>query len=177
MVHPSHLNAMKPFILLLVLAGLPIGAIAKPLEKKNGLAYSHLWKNSPFTTPRQKVAVPTPDPFGHYALAGVAPIPGGYRINLLDRRDPGTSIVLSDRPEFKLLTVHYSSGNPLDTTVRLSLEGKEGIVTFDPKLLKDRPNPANVTQPPVPRQPAQVLGHQPRTLTIGQSAGDAIRPH
>lgn len=176
MVHPSHLNAMKPFIFLLLLAGLPGVAMAALPGKKEGKTYSHLWNNSPFTERRLKTENPPPDPFEHLALAGVAPIPGGYRINLLDRRNPGTPIQLSERPELRIIAVHYSAENLLNTTVRLSLEGTEGVVTFDPKLLKPRPDAVNATSPP-PSPPAQVPTRQPRVRATESPAKGANRTH
>lgn len=167
---------MKPFLFLLMLAGLPSGAVAKPLEKKDGRAYSHLWNHSPFTKRREVIKEPAKDPFEHYSLAGVAPIPGGYRINLLDRRAPGTSIVLSDRPEFKVVNVQYSAGNPLNTSVRLALQGQEGVVTFDPALLKDHSNRANSTPAPTPNPSVQSPIRQPRARSI-ESTNGAARPH
>ena len=177
MVRPCHLNPMKPFILLLIVAGLPSAAMAGSLGKKERRGYSHLWSNSPFTETREVVAPPPANPFEHLALAGVAPIPGGYRINLLDRRNPATPILLSERPELRVISVDYSAGNLLQTTVRLSQGGTEGVVTFDPKLLMPRPNAANAPASPIPQPAAPIPARQPRGRTTEAPSAGANRPH
>lgn len=178
MVHPRQLNAMKLFLASILLAPISSGAMAGIAEKKAGRNYSHLWTNSPFTEPKQEQTKPVQDAFEHYALAGVAPIPGGYRVTLLDRRNPGARIVLPEHSGFTLISVQYSSQHPLDTTVRLSLDGKEGLVRFDQNLLKPAGNlnPENSPDSPSNGQPN---GNGLRTLRprTTNTPANGVRPH
>lgn len=121
-----------PLFLLILAATAAAGA---PKAVPAG-AYQSLWTHSPFTSPAPIVApVPVADPFANYALAGVSPVAGGYRVTLLDRTQPEERIVLPDNLDFKILSVRYDSTNPLATTVRLSTGAVAGTVSFDSKLL------------------------------------------
>lgn len=178
MVHPRHLNTMKRFLTSLVFASLAGAAMAGVAETRPKQVYSHLWNNSPFTERKQELPKPVSNPLEHYALAGVAPVPGGYRITLLDRRNPGARMVLADRSEFSLLSVDYSPQHPLDTKVHLSLNGQQGFVTFDENLLKltNPPAPAAPNAPAV-GQPNETGARQPRPRVANPPAPNGNRPH
>ena len=178
MVHPHHLNAMKPFLTPILLTALSGGAMGGIVEKKPGANYSHLWTNSPFTERKQEIARPIANPLEPYALAGVAPVPGGYRVTLLDRRNPEARIALSEQSGFTLISVQYSPQHPLDTTVRLSMNGNEGFVSFDQNLLKPagNPSPKDATAAPSAGQPNGNGLRAPRPRTTNTPA-NGVRPH
>lgn len=149
----------KSSIPLFLLASAAIAAADLP-RPTPVTRYAGLWTNSPFTT---KPPPPGPatevNPLEDYALGGISPIAGGYRITLLNRKNPEERIVIPDNKEFKILSVQYSP-NPLETTVRLSSGTKTGSVTFDETLLtlKTPPPPA---QPQPGATPAGAPGAQP----------------
>lgn len=178
MVHPCHLNAMKLFLTSILLTALSGGAMGGVVEKKSGASYSHLWTNSPFTEPKREMVSPVQDPFEPYSLTGIAPIPGGYRVTLLDRRNPEVRIVLPEAAGLKLVSVQYSAQRPLDSTVRLSLDGKEGLVRFDPNLLKPagNPGPKNAPELAPTEQPNGSSLRPPRSRTANTITTGA-RPH
>lgn len=121
-----------PLFLLILAATAAAGA---PKAVPAG-TYQSLWTHSPFTSPARIVdTVPVADPFANYALAGVSPVAGGYRVTLLDRTQPDERIVLPGNPDFKILSVRYDGTNPLATTVRLSNGAVAGTVSFDSRLL------------------------------------------
>lgn len=153
-----------------------VGWVAADLPRKEPLGkYTGLWTNSPFTSKPPEVAPgPAADPLADYALGGVSPIPSGYRVTLLNKKDPGKRIVVdSDKPSdgFKILAVTREAGDPLKTVVRMSSGAVTGTVAFDEALLKltqapaakaplppgAQPQPGQPMppgqQPPPPRQP------------------------
>ena len=124
----------KPLPLFLLI----LAANAAPGAPKAVLAgtYQSLWTHSPFTTTAPNIdPTPVADPFANYALAGVSPVAGGYRVTLLDRTQPNKRIVLPENRDFKIVSVRYDGTNPLATTVRLSAGAVIGTVSFDSKLL------------------------------------------
>ncbi|WAC19471.1 hypothetical protein OVA24_19795 [Luteolibacter sp. SL250] len=157
---------MKTVIILFI--ALAATALAKPPRVVPTTKYTRLWTDSPFTTkppppPPPEVANPLED----YALGGISPIPGGYRVTLLNRKNPEERIILPENQDFKVLSVQYAPGNPLGTTVRVSTGSKSGTVAFDEKLLTLKaapaPPPPQQGQPPqpVPGQPAAAPGTEP----------------
>lgn len=176
-------------LLFLALAAMAAADLPKPAPVTR---YAELWSNSPFTTkPVETGIAPEPNPLEDYALGGIAPISGGYRITLLNRKNPEERIVIPDNPDFKVLSVQYATGNPLDTTVRLSTGSKTGTVAFDPKLLVLKAAPApqpqqqqqqqnmppgTVPQPPVPGQQNGDAPRQPRPRVVPPAANGAPQP-
>ena len=160
--------------------------------------YTGLWMNSPFTSkPPPSTGAPDVDPFADYALAGVSPIDGGYRVTLMNKKTPDERITVdSDNPnaKFKILGVSRKDGDPLGTTVRLTSGSLTGTVSYDQKLLalavavpKVPKTPPG--QPPVPGLPQgqPASGEQPRqprprvvpppVPQPGQAAGQPVVPH
>lgn len=160
---------------LLVLTGWAAAEVPKtpPVTK-----YRSLWTDSPFTA-----KPPPPGPtevdnrIDDYALLGVSPIPSGYRVTIVEKKNPEERIVIeSDRPKegFKILAVVRKAGDPLGTTVRLATGAMTGTVAFEDKLLEIKaPPPQQAAQkppvlpgqakPPVPGQPPQ---RQPRPRVV-----------
>ena len=164
-------TAPRILLLTLALTGLAVADLPKkaPLTK-----YAGLWTNSPFTSkPPQPEAGPTVNPLEDYALAGVSPVDGGYRVTLLNKKKPEDRIIVeSDRPRegFKILEVIRKPGDPLGTIVRMSSGSVTGTVSFDEKFLtlaapaaaKVNPKmplgaaiPGQIPQPSQPGQPPQ----------------------
>lgn len=160
-------------LLFLALAAMAVADLPKPAPN---VKYSELWTNSPFTTkPPPPENAPEVNPLEDYALGGIAPISGGYRITLLNRKNPEERIVIPDNPDFKILAVQYASGNPLETTVRLSTGSKTGTVAFDPKLLVLKAAPAAQQQQQQPQQQNMPPGTVPQPPVPGQQNGEAPR--
>lgn len=143
---------LPAIFLLSTLAGAVADVPQKPLESK----YQPLWTNSPFTAKPEIGPGPAEvNPLDDYALGGVSPIAGGYRVTLLNRKNPQERITVdSDRSsEFKILSVNRKPGDPLGTVVRLAHGTKQGSVTFDEKLL-------TLQAPPAAPQPQQQQNNQ-----------------
>ena len=154
-------------------------AVADLPKKAPITKYTRLWTDSPFTSkplppPPGEVANPLED----YALAGVSPVSGGYRVTLLNKKKPEERIIVeSDRPSqgFKILEVVRKAGDPLGTVVRMMSGSVTGTVAFDEKLLTLTPPPAAKPQvppgakpgvPPGVPQPGQPPQRQPRPRVV-----------
>ena len=181
------LNFKFQILILLALTGWAAADLPKkaPISK-----YSRLWTESPFTSkPPPEVAGPVADPLEDYSLAGVSPVTGGYRVTLLNKKNPTERIIVeSDRPSagFKILGVTRKPGDPLGTVVRMSSGSVTGNVAFDEKLLALAPpaaqagpkppqallpgvapgNPPGVSHGAAPVQPGQVPSRQPRPRVV-----------
>lgn len=162
-----HILLLAPAITGLAMADLPRKV---PVTK-----YTGLWTNSPFTSkPPPPEQGPQVNPLEDYALAGVSPITGGYRVTMLSRKNPTERIVVdSDKPSggFKIIAVNHKAGDPLGTVVRMSSGSITGTVAFDEAMLTLTPPPAAApkvqlppgVQPPLPGQPPQ---RQPRPRVV-----------
>lgn len=165
-------------ILLLALA--LTGWAAADLPKKAPITkYTRLWTDSPFTS---KPPPPEPgavaNPLEDYTLAGVSPVPGGYRVTLLNKKKPDERIIVEADKEiagFKILEVIRKSGDPLGTVVKMKSGSVTGTVAFDDKFLTLAPPPAAkpaLRQPPgvrparLPQQPGQAPARQPRPRVV-----------
>lgn len=187
---------MKFFLIPLLLLGVTGWSMAEVPKKRPKSAYAGLWTNSPFTTkPPPAAAAAIANPLDDYALSGVAPIPGGYRVTLLNKKNPEQRIVIPDDPNFRIVAVNYQTGSPLGTTVRLVTGGKEGVVSFDEKLLTLKAPPAAPQHQPAgappgapgvppaitPQNPDGSPARQPRPRTVtpantGAPGGGAAVP-
>ena len=168
-----------PRILLFALA--LTGWAAADLPKKAPITkYTRLWQDSPFTSkPPPPEAGPEANPLEDYALAGVSPFTGGYRVTLLNKKKPDERITVDSdnkNSEFKILGVTRKPGDPLGTVVRMSSGAVTGTVSFDEKLLTLAAPPAAAKvptnappgavpgQPPV--QPGMAPQRQPRPRVV-----------
>lgn len=177
-------TATRIILLTLAVAGCAVAEkpVKAPLTK-----YSKLWTDSPFTSkPVVDPGAPLPNLLDDYALLGVSPIGGGYRVTLINKKKPEDRITVdSDRPskDFKILGVTRKSGDPLGTVVRMMSGTFTGTVSFDEKLLTlapppaAKPNPAVVPgqpgQPGQPLQPGQIPPRQPRPRVVPPPAPGA----
>lgn len=147
--------------------------------------YYKLWNDSPFTT-KPTVNHEPDNPFLDYALGGVAPVPGGYQVTLLNRKKPDERMtLLPNQGKFRVLEVRYDNQRARGVTVRLTNGSKEGTVTYDEKLLTLKtpsqapPNaqqrgqqglqPPGQAQPPVQPQPPVAPGAQPAPAQQGNA--------
>ena len=164
---------------LILLIPAVVGSVAADVPRKAPITkYAGLWTNSPFTSkppppPPGEVANPLED----YALAGVSPVTGGYRVTLLNKKKPEERIIVeTDKPSegFKILGVTREAGSPLKTVVRMSSGSVTGTVAFDEALLALAPPPAAKPQVPPgvqpqpgqPPQPGQQPVRQPRPRVV-----------
>lgn len=168
-----------PYILLSVLSLVGTTAAVQP-QKATLSRYTRLWADSPFTSKPPVEAGLLSNPLEDYALGGISPVAGGYRITLLNRKKPEERITvdpnsIDPKHDFKILGVTRKEGDPLGTVVRLSSGSVNGTVTFDEKLLTLATAPAgNAGQPPgINRQPQPVPQPVPQP---GQPAQRAPRP-
>lgn len=156
---------MKPVPSILLATLALAGTVAADVPvKAPPTKYRTLWENSPFTSkPPPPEEGPVANPLEDYALGGVSPISGGYRVTLLNKKKPEERITVdTDNPKsgFKILSVTRKSGDPLGTIVRMSSGALTGTVAFDDKLLTlapppaaAKPQPGQPGQPPIPGQP------------------------
>ncbi len=171
-----------PRIFLLVLA--LTGWVAADLPKKAPITkYVRLWTDSPFTSkPPPPEAGPVYNPLEDYSLAGISPVTGGYRVTLLNKKNPEERIIVeTDRPSqgFKILSVARKAGDPLGTVVRMMSGSVAGTVAFDEKLLTLSPPPAAVPQAPpgtIPGQPPGVAPNQINIQFSGKGTQGQVQP-
>ena len=184
------------FILLATLAGLPAHSsipVKAPIVK-----YTGLWTNSPFTS---KPPPPPPpemaNPFEDFTLTGIAPVPGGYRITIMSKKNPDVKKVIQpgSKSEFTVVSVNRNPGKALGTTVVLSSGAIQGTVSFEPDLITLKAAPAapvpqqgnpnlppginNPNQPPLPTQAGQSPGdgqRQPRPRIVPPPAATGQQP-
>ncbi len=161
-----------PYIFLSVLCLIGTSAAVQP-QKAALSKYTRLWVDSPFTSKPPVVEGPLEDPLGDYALGGISPVAGGYRVTLLNKKKPDERITvdpnsIDPKHDFKILGVTRKEGNPLGTVVKLSSGSSTGTVTFDEKLLTLATAPGgNGGQGPGPNRPPQV-GPQPQPIPVPQ---------
>ena len=142
---------ISTFIVLALLTGWAFGEVPRkaPLTK-----YQGLWTNSPFTTkpPIGDGGPPPPNPLDDYALAGVSPVKGGYRVTIINKKKPEErKYVYSDQEQsshgFKILSVERDAKNVRGTVVHMMSGSQKGTVSYDDKLLTIS-TPAPAQQPP-----------------------------
>jgi hypothetical protein len=158
---------MKTFphtlVALLVLTG---WAAAEVPRKAPITRYTGLWTNSPFTSkPPPPPPAETVNPLADYALAGVSPVSGGYRVTMINKKNPEERIVVdpnrASTQDFRILSVSRTPGDPLATTVRMAAGAVTGTVTFDEALLVLKaPPPPQVAQQAPPGAGAAPGGQQ-----------------
>lgn len=153
--------------------------VAADLPKKApATKYSRLWNESPFTSkPIVTTGTgPVVNPLEDYALSGISPIPSGYRVTLLDKKNPEKRIVVdSDKPRegFKIISVSRKPGNPLGTVVQMSSGEVTGNISFDEKFITP------TTPPAAPKGPPGAPGAKnpvPQPATTGQPPNQPRQP-
>lgn len=167
-----------PLLIFAALSCLP--AHANTPQKAPRVKYTGLWTNSPFTSKPIVTGGDAPaNPFEDLMLTGIAPVPGGYRITLVSKKNPDLKKVIEPggASDFKVISVQRNPEKSLGTTVVLSSGASQGTVAFEPDLitLKSTPpaaqgNPnlppaANPNQPPMP-QAADNAQRQPRPRIV-----------
>jgi hypothetical protein len=131
---------MKPAlrIMFLALAFTGLAAAATP-SRPISTKYQGLWNNSPFTSkPLVDPGTPEVNALEGYSLLGVSPIAGGYRVTMINTKNPDKRVTVdSDKPsgDYKILAVIRNSANPLGTTVRVAAGSSTSTVSFDEKQL------------------------------------------
>lgn len=138
---------MNPGLCSLLLAFAIAGTLHAEVPQKAPLTkYQKLWQFSPFTAKPVTTTGPAYNPLEDYVLLGVSPIKEGYRVTLLNKKNPAEKriIVESHKPTqgFEVLGVIRQQGNPRGTVVRLSRQGTTGTVAFEEKFLTLAPPPA-----------------------------------
>ena len=169
---------MHSALRILLLAPVLSGWVFADLPRKAPITkYTGLWTDSPFTSkPPPPEQGPEVNPLEDYALAGVSPISSGYRVTLLNRKNPQERLIVdSDKPSggLKIIAVDRKPGDPLGTVVRMSSGSVTGTVAFDQAMLTLAP-PAAPTNPPPgvqpqpgqPPQPGQQPQRQPRPRVV-----------
>lgn len=171
---------MKTLSFLLFAALSCVIAHANTPVKAPRVKYTGLWTNSPFTSKPIVVGTETQaNPFEDFMLTGIAPVPGGYRITIVSKKNPDVKKVIEPggTGDFTVVSVNRNPEKALGTTVILSSGAFQGTVSFEPDLitLKATPAPAqgipnvppvvnNPNQPPVP--PADNVQRQPRPRIV-----------
>lgn len=138
---------MKPSFCTLLMAFAMAGVSHAEVPQKAPLTkYQKLWQFSPFTAKPVGITGPIYNPLEDYVLLGVSPIKEGYRVTLLNKKNPAESriVVETHKPAkgFEVLGVIRQKGNPRGTVVKLSREGSTGTVGFEEKFLTLTPAPA-----------------------------------
>lgn len=167
---------MRVIFLIFILATV-LAQAAQP-EKAPLARYTQLWMESPFTSkPIPPEAGPVFNPLEDYALGGVSPILGGYRVTLLSKKTPGERIIVdSDNPNarFKIVSVQRAPSDPMGTVVHLTTQaGMSGSVAYQEELLTLNTAAAQVAPPqPVPADAPP--GFNPQNL--GANAPQGVAP-
>ena len=168
-------------MLLLFLAGCALADLPRkaPLTK-----YQHLWQNSPFTTkPVSDGGPPPPNPLDDYSLLGVAPVKGGHRVTIINKKDPqDRKFVYTNKPDashgFEIISVERDPKDMRATVVRMRSGNLEGTVTYEEQFLTLTP-PPQMAQPavlPADRERSRqnrgnpTEGNQPQPNNPGQAA-------
>lgn len=142
---------MKPFLFIAFLGMMLCSiSLAQVPEKKPHQFYSGLWLNSPFTTkPIVTGDTKMSNPLDDYHLTGIAPIEGGYRITIANKKDKNAKKIIIEPGNdsgFEVVSVNRNPEISLGTTVTLKKGSMEGVVRFEPNLVVLNA-PASTTKP------------------------------
>ena len=121
-------------LFLISAAIMPIASADIP-KKAPLVKYTGLWTNSPFTSkPVVETGGTVANPFDDFTLTGIAPVPGGYRITIMSKKNPEVKKVIEPGvdSEFSVVSVDRNPGKVLGTTVVLSSGSIQGTVAFEP---------------------------------------------
>lgn len=177
---------MKPSLILTFLSIVLCSIVhAEVPEKKPHEYYSGLWLNSPFTTkPTETDKGPVSTPFDDYYLTGIAPIEGGYRIVVSNKKDKDENVVIEPGKDsrFQVLAVDRAPGVRHGTTVTLTDGRFQGVVRFEPTLVvlntAVNANPDSQLPPGVdPNQPNNASNpNNPKNFGNGQQVTEPNKP-
>lgn len=116
-----------------------ISSVIADVPKQTPLyQYAGLWTDSPFTSkPPPPEAAPTLNPLNDFMLTGIAPVPGGYRITITNKKDPSIKELITpdSKGPFRIISVNRNPEQSLGTTVVLSNGSMQGTVSFEPDLV------------------------------------------
>lgn len=120
-------------------------------QKAPLVKYTGLWTNSPFTSrPVIGPINPVANVFDDFTLTGIAPVPGGYRITIMNKKKPDEKEVITpgetNNSGFKVVSVDRNPEKTLGTSVTLSSGSVQGTVIFEPDLMKLKAAPAGAPQ-------------------------------
>jgi hypothetical protein len=183
--HPEILKLLSAPMLrvlpLLLTTSALAGVVAADLPRKAPLTkYSTLWTDSPFTSkPPPPEQVAAANPLEDYALAGVSPIPDGYRVTLLNRKDPQQRIVVeTHKPSegFKILGINRKpastpAASPATTPARRATSTRPGRAT------SAAPARRPAAEPPNPAAPSKAAGNSRRQPHAGPEPVTPDPPH
>jgi hypothetical protein len=175
----NHLQ-MKPLFLLLALVSTVFADIPR---KQPSTKYMQLVSNSPFTSKPAVDPGPVagPNPLEDYALIGVAPVQGGFRVTVINRKKPDERFSFDSHRKdtennFEVISIERKPGNPLGTVVHLAQGSNKGTVEFEPELLtlktppppqqQQQQRPQLPGQPQLPVNPADPNARQPRPRVV-----------
>lgn len=158
---------MKPFLFIVFLGMMPCSfSLAQVPERKPHSFYKELWDNSPFTAKPVVTGVPKMSNFfDDYHLTGIAPIEGGYRITIANKKDKNAKKIIiepGNHSGFDVVSVNRNPEISLGTTVTLKKDGIKGVVRFEPSLVV-LSTPATMTNP-ANNPPGVVAPNQPTQL-------------
>jgi hypothetical protein len=138
---------MKTIFLLCLLSAATWHIASADIPRKAPLVkYTGLWTNSPFTSkPVVEAGGTIANPFDDFTLTGIAPVPGGYRITIINKKNPDIKKVIEPGgtdTEFKVVSVDRNPEKVLGTTVVLTTGSMEGTVSFERDQITLKPPPA-----------------------------------
>ena len=173
---PSR-NMKTTFAIILLSSAIFQIASASVPQKAPLVKYTGLINNSPFTSkPLVKPDGPVQNPLEDYTLSGIAPVPGGYRITIINKKNPEMKEVIEPggKSQFKVVSVNRNPGKALGTTVTLSSAlssgNVQGTVSFEPELITLKAAPAAAP----PQQQANGL---PPGITPAMAGQQAVPPN
>lgn len=131
---------MKPFLFIAFLSIILCSiSHAQVPEKKPDSYYSKLWLDSPFTSkPIVTADAPIINPLSDYHLTGIAPIEGGYRITIANKKNKTEKKIViepTNNSGYEVISVNRNPEVSLGTTVTLSKGKVQGVVQFEPDLV------------------------------------------
>jgi hypothetical protein len=112
------------------------------------------------------------NPFDDLTLTGIAPVPGGYRITIMSKKNPEDKKVIEPgvSGEFKVISVDRNPGKVLGTTVVLSSGSIQGTVSFEPDLI-------TLSAPPAAPQENPQANNLPPGAPGAQQPNPAAQPN
>lgn len=172
----SSSDMKTPFAIVLLSSAIFQVASASVPQKAPFVKYTGLITNSPFTSkPPVTTDGPVINPLEDYTLSGIAPVPGGYRITIINKKNPEEKEIIEPggKSQFKVVSVNRNPGKTLGTTVTLtsvlSSGSVQGTVSFEPELI-------TIKAPPAAAQPQQQANGLPPGITPAMAGQQAAPP-